>query len=135
MASIGISSIARRRFFMVVVCLLALAPAAGAAAAGSVFIGGFDDLPLMPGMSERGGDLMVFDSPTGRIIENSTQGNVTKEAVLAFYQTTLPQLGWVRSGPGIFVREGEVLKLEFRPGPGGSPLTVHFILKPTDKEK
>lgn len=102
---------------------------AGPGRAENAFISGFDDLPLMPGMTESSGQLMTFDSPGGRIVENSTHGKLTRPAVLKFYRQTLPQLGWARTGPGVFVREGEILRLEFSPG---QDLTVQFILKPIE---
>ena len=120
-----------------IVALFLLGPAGSPVHAASEFISGFDDMPLMPGMAELPGELMTFDSPSGRIIENTVAGKVEKQAVEAFYRATLPQLGWAQTGPGVFVREDEILRLEFL-APGGvssapSSLTVHFILRPVEK--
>ncbi len=125
-----------RRSIGLTLFLLGLALATNQARAASAFLGGFDDLPLMPGMSELQGELMTFDSPTGRIVENSAVGNVNKQAVEAFYRTTLPQLGWKQTGPRLYVREDEILRLEY-PAPKGvssaaPSLTVRFILRPVE---
>jgi len=112
---------------------LVLAAAPGRAA--SAFVGGFDDLPLMPGLSELAGEAMTFDSPSGRIVENTVTGDMTHRAVLDFYGSTLPQLGWSQTAPRKFVREDEILKLEFLTpkNVSGSGLTVHFRLSPVEK--
>lgn len=99
--------------------------------AADAFVSAIDDLPLMPGLVEDPDAAMVFDSPTGRIVEAFAQGNVRAREVLAFYAETLPQLGWRPSGEGVFRREGEVLAIEFPEGDGkGPPLTVRFALQP-----
>ena len=131
-----------RRLLIIVICLAGLAWPGLSAYAGSRFVRGFDDLPLMPGMTELPGELMAFDSPAGRIVENSVRGNLGKQAVQTFYAATLPQLGWVQAGPHLFIREEETLKLEFLPPEGISisgqandtpSLTVRFSLYPTEK--
>ena len=84
----------------------------------------------MPGLIEEEGG-MVFDSARGRIVEAFATGPVSEGGVMAFYEKTLPQLGWRRLDIGVFQRENEVLKLEFPGGPGAAPpLTVGFRLMP-----
>ena len=131
-----------RRLVVVAVFLTGFVLTTSDGRAGSGFINGFDDLPLMPGMSELGGELMTFDSPTGRIIENLVHGNVESKDVQAFYSQTLPQLGWTQTRPRLFAREDEMLKLEFLAPDGisssvqtsGPPmLTVRFRLYPAEK--
>ena len=124
-----------RRFVIAAVCLTILALAATPGRAASAFVDGFDDLPLMPGLSELGGEAMTFDSPGGRIVENTVRGDVTQRAVLDFYGSTLPQLGWSQTAPRQFVREDEILKLEFLApeAASGAGLTVHFRLSPVEK--
>ncbi len=101
---------------------------APAAAQGGGFVTEVADLPLMPGLEEVEGAGVVFDKPSGRIVEAYARGDVTREAVLAFYRDTLPQLGWTEAGGGNFRREGERLALEFLDGDG--TLTLRFTLKP-----
>ncbi len=107
---------------------IAVVPPGPAAAGEPRFVAGFEDLPLMPGLEqpEEGG--VVFDTPAGRIVDVYAQGRVGRDAVLAFYARTLPQLGWNPEGGGVFRREGEVLRLEFSDGDG--VLTVRFSLSP-----
>ena len=71
---------------------------------------------------------MVFDTPAGRIVESFAAGDVERAAVLGFYRDTLPALGWAAEGAGRFVREGEILALDFF-GDGGE-LVVRFTLAP-----
>ena len=100
------------------------------AAAQSSFSSAIDDLPLMDGLNEAEGGTMVFDSSSGRIVEALSSGKVTRRQVIEFYRETLPQLGWHEIRSGHFVREDEVLKIEF-PSPGKeSLLTVLFMLSP-----
>jgi len=101
--------------------------AAAPAAAGD-FLPGFDDLPVMPGLSAVDGAGIVFDTPAGRIIEGYAAGTVTRESVRRFYDETLPQLGWKRVSKYEFRREGEQLKIDFQGK--DRTLTVRFTLSP-----
>ena len=94
------------------------------------FVSTIEDLPLMEGLIEEEGG-MVFDSARGRIVEAFATGPVSEGAVRAFYDETLPQLGWRPLGPATFQRENEILMVEFPGGPGAPPpLTVGFRLMP-----
>lgn len=98
--------------FVACVAVLVLV-AAARAGAGTTFVAGFDDLPLMDGLHEQADGLVNFDSPQGRIVETTVRGRVTRRAVLKFYDETLPQLGWRRVKAGHYVREDEELSLFF----------------------
>ncbi len=88
---------------------------AGPALAAQGFVPGIDDLPLMPGLAAEPG-AVVFDKPTGRIVEASALGpDLSAGAVRDFYRRTLAALGWQRTGTLVFVREGERLKLVIEP--------------------
>ncbi len=115
---------------VIVTAVFAFGPAA--AAEEGAFVSGVEDLPLMPGLSELAEGRMVFDTPSGRIVESYASGEATRSQVLEFYAATLPQLGWRRDGPAAFSREGEILKLEFPSG--GQGLTVLFSLSPSKAE-
>ena len=112
--------------------LLSAGPAPGqettAAVAG--FVPGVADLPLMAGLEADPEATMVFDKPDGRIVEAAASGAVSREAVLAFYATTLPQLGWLRQGPTRYTRDGEVLRLTVEPQRGDTPLRLIFAIEP-----
>jgi hypothetical protein len=92
------------------------------------FVEGVEDLPLMPGLANVEAAGVAFDTPQGRIIVAYASGRVTREAVLSFYGSTLPQLGWARDRDGRFRREMETLQFEFSRTDSG--LTVRFTLSP-----
>ncbi len=100
-----------------------------ATVAAGEFLAGFDDLPVMPGLSAVDGAGIVFDTPSGRIIEGYAAGPVTQSSVSHFYDKTLPQLGWKQVAKNEFRREGEHLKIEFKGK--DKALTVHFTLSPS----
>lgn len=105
----------------------------GPAVAADVFLDGFGDLPVMQGLSPVKDAGVVFDTPSGRIVEAYAAGAVTRAKVRRFYGRTLPQLGWATTGGGRFYREGEVLALTFKGKDG--VLTVRFTLSPSRKNK
>ncbi len=120
----------RSILFSAVIAALALAGPAGpgSRAQAQGYMAEVEDLPLMPGLAEVEGAGVVFDKPDGRIVEAYAQGSVTREAVLAFYRKSLPQLGWRPAGGRAFRREGETLSLDFLDG--GGALIVRFTLVP-----
>lgn len=110
-------------------CLAALLlPAAWA---GDAFFEGIDDLPLMPGLSERAAERATFDTPSGRIVALGAEGAVSRGAVLRFYRETLPQLGWRPLAGDAFTRNGEKLQIEFPRRPAGARgLGVRILITP-----
>ncbi len=101
-------------------------PSAGAPDGG--FVSGVEDLPLMAGLTEDTGAGLVFDKPSGRIVEAFATGAVNRAAVIGFYAETLPQLGWQPAGDATFAREDEILRIEISGADGA--LTVRFSLSP-----
>lgn len=99
---------------------------------GFEFLPGFEDVPKAPGLAAQEADVLVFDSPAGRIVEVYAVGAENWLDVTTFYSGTLQQLGWVTRNTSEesvrFVREGEVLTLD-RFGADGA-LTVRFTLAP-----
>jgi hypothetical protein len=127
----------RHRYPLVLLAALAmivgLASAALAADRPGHFLSGFEDLPLMDGLTEQADSGVVFDKPDGRIIERYASGPLTAESVKAFYAATLPQLGWQakpdkRANHLAFEREGESLDIEFKKV--DSELVVRFSVMP-----
>ena len=96
--------------------------------AGDRFVSGIADLPLMPGLEEIDGSAVVFSKPQGRIIEVMASGAVTSDAVRAFYDRILPQLGWRRARAGGWLRENELLRFDIRDNKSG--LVIRFSLTP-----
>ena len=102
----------------------------GPARAGEGFVPGIDDMPLMSGLIPVG-EPMVFDKPTGRIIQSEAGGaGITAAAVRHFYAHTLPALGWHAAGHDRYDREGERLTLVITPGPVKGAVTVQFNIAP-----
>lgn len=117
-----------RRSVVAFCCAAVLSVLAAAGVAGERFFSAIDDLPLMPALSELPDSAVMFSKPEGRIVEVAATGAVEREAVLAYYRRTLPQLGW-RAGAGDgWQRDGERLRLTFRAEPRG--LLVQFSLAP-----
>ena len=98
------------------------------AAIADAFVPGTEDVPLMPGLAPVAGSSVVFDKPEGRIGEAQAAGKVTRAATRAFYDASLPRLGWTALGADAWRREGEVLRLDYREERG--ILTVGFTLSP-----
>jgi hypothetical protein len=118
----------RRPLFAAAVLFSVLLSAAAAHPADR-FVGGIGDLPLMPGLAETPNAGMVFDTPSGRIVQTEATGLVSRDQVLSFYAETLPQLGWRTLAAGQFRREAEALKIEI--DETGEPvITVRFALSP-----
>ena len=107
---------------------VALAVPAGAGEAATAYVAAIDDLPLMPGLAQVPEAGVVFDKPSGRIVEVYAEGAVARAEVAAFYAATLPQLGWRARQSNVFLREGERLSLIFLGGDGD--LIVRFTLEP-----
>lgn len=99
-------------------------------AASTVFFTAIDDLPLMPGMTEQA-DAVVFDQPDGRVVEvmATVPLGTGSAGISAFYDQTLPQLGWQKDGANSYVRDKERLSITIGNVMGG-PLPVRFSIKP-----
>lgn len=117
-----------KKFWMLLLLLFAAFPAR---AEKAVFAAGFEDLPVMTGLKQADDSSMSFDTPAGRIIEAYLEGdNANAASVKAFYDKTLPQLGWSpvpskKAGRFSFTREGEVLTFTVD---GKQPVTVRIEL-------
>lgn len=110
--------------FVALILFWALSAPAGAQS----FIEGSEDVPLAPSLTAVADAGMVFDSPSGRIVEAFATGAGNRDRVLAFYAETLPELGWERVSTALFRREGERLSIDFF-GTDGA-LSVRFTLSP-----
>ena len=117
-----------KKFWMLLLSVFIAFPAR---AEKAVFAAGFEDLPVMAGLKQADDSSMSFDTPAGRIIEAYLEGeNANAASVRAFYDKTLPQLGWApvpskKTGRFSYTREGEVLTFTVD---GKSPVTVRIEL-------
>ncbi len=96
--------------------------------AATGFVTGIPDLPLVAGLTEDTEAGLVFDKPSGRIVEATASGPLKRAGVVAFYVETLPELGWRRVEELAFAREGEVLRIAISGDDGD--LIVRFSLAP-----
>jgi len=121
---------------MAAAALFIFAPAASAVGndQDGRFVAGFEDLPLMPGLTQVTDAGIMFDTPSGRIVEAYANGKVPAKDVAAFYARTLPHLGWKKLSDYRYRREGEVLDLEIGKGGSGEDgrTTVRFYLAPNE---
>jgi hypothetical protein len=106
--------------------LAAIMPAQGPALAAE-YLKAVSDLPLADGLKEQADKATVFDTPIGRIVNAYATGNVKPEAVLDFYDATLPALGWDRQKAGTYHRKNEILKIDVW-GPDEGPSNVSYTL-------
>ena len=98
---------------------------------GARFLSVIPEIPLMPSLAENLDAAVVFDGPSGRIVEAFANGAVNPNEVYDFYAASLPQLGWSLSDEGIYRRDAEILKIEiFQSGTDYVGTSVGFILRP-----
>jgi len=101
-------------------------------ALGQNYLSFVADLPLPPGFVEEVDASLSFNKLEGRIVEAKARGNSSKNAVVSFYNTTLPRLGWKKyntSGAlNIWLRAGEVLEIVFKEK--NNILIVKFSITP-----
>ena len=112
---------------ILLILLLVTLSLPGPARAEGGFLAECEDLPLPPGLQERSGG-MLFDSPTGRIVDAQAEGPLSAQQVRAFYAETLPQLGWEQIGDASYRRDREVLRMTI----SGTkpPVSVRFSVVP-----
>lgn len=96
------------------------------------FLSVLDDMPLAPGLTELTDQAADFETPAGRIIDAVAQGEVGSATVMAFYDKTLPALGWVRERQGLFARDHESLTIAISPAARKGWVTAKFSLRPRD---
>lgn len=96
------------------------------------FLSVLDDMPLAPGLTELTDQAADFETPAGRIIDAAAQGEMGSATVMAFYDKTLPALGWVRERQGLFVRDHESLTIAISPAARKGWVTAKFSLRPRD---
>jgi hypothetical protein len=106
---------------------LVAAPVASRVAHATEYLAAASDLPLAEGLKEQLEKGAVFDTPLGRIVTAYAAGNAKPQAVLDFYDETLPQLGWERDKPGTYHRKKETLKIDVV-GPEQGPCKVSYTL-------
>ncbi len=115
-----------KRLLFIYACLILMnSPVFAGEAQYSTLI---DDLPLMQGMVENQDKSLVFEKPTGRIIEAFAVINAKKDAITTFYKKNLPALGWKHQSELNFSRDGEQLTIFIKKS--DKQHEIRFLLKP-----
>lgn len=126
-ATMPISFRAMRAVVPALILALALLLAPPSLAA---FVPGTEDVPLAPGLAANADDALVFDNPTGRIVQAKAVGSGNADSVTRFYADALPQLGWARGADGRWTRGSEILDITIATDAATRRLTVWFQLSP-----
>jgi len=114
--------------FKLALFISSLSLISGVSHSGERFINGFNDVPLMLGMTEAIESNVAFDTVQGRILVSFARSRESKDKIIAFYEESLTQLGWEMKEDGRFVRGVEILNVDFFPD--GEYLVVRFSLEP-----
>jgi len=101
------------KIVMFVMFVMPLLSISAARAERDLFFSTIEDLPMVPKTTEDMDAALVFETASGRVAEGYASGQVAKITVQQFYNATLPQLGWTRIAVDKFIREGEILKIDF----------------------
>ena len=124
--------LSKRIRFLLHLLVMALMLNFGKASAAGGFLSVVEDLPLMEGLTEVKGSALIFSTQQGRIVQVSAKSapgdTIGRENVLAFYEHTLPQLGWIPAEVLNWVREDERLGLTVTVN--GGKLMIQFSLTP-----
>ena len=97
------------------------------------FLAAIEDVPLMTELTEDRAATLDFDKPNGRLMEAYAYGDVSTENATDFYLTVMPEFGWQIVEGLVFLREGEMLRIEFIPEERS--LVVRFILSPGSSQQ
>jgi hypothetical protein len=119
-----------RHFASAIVIAVAAACTSAPAAHATQFLAAIEDVPLPQGFTERP-EPLIFESEQGRVVRTSAEGNSGANRVSAFYEETLPALGWklVEGPDGVaFERESEKLVIRIREPANMAPVRVEFEL-------
>lgn len=115
---------------LLIAALLFLAHGLMPGGANAAFLPGTADVPLAPGLTASADDILVFDNPSGRIVQVTATGTAEPDTILTFYADTLPQLGWVKGTDSTWSRQGEILVISI--DRQARTLAVRFQLSPRD---
>lgn len=76
------------------------------------------DVPVMDGLEELPDMALSFDKMGGRISEaGAIAKDLSPQEIMTFYAETLSQMGWRQKSNGVFIRQGEILKIMIEPMP------------------
>jgi len=89
------------------------------------------DLPIPTGIDELADQGYILDKPEGRIVSTTLFCPPAEkiDQVISFYNETLPQMGWIRSRDGLYIREQEHLRIKVTKTPDSGHL-IDFVITP-----
>lgn len=115
--------------FTLIICLALVCALPVHAGQPPQFFEALYDVPVMPGLDEIPEMSMVFDKPGGRIAQSVAEApSLAARDIEAFYNESLPQLGWSAVSQGAYLRENERLKISIEDTSGTR--IVRFLLEP-----
>lgn len=80
--------------------------------ASQLFLTKTSDVPLMEGLKVSATNQMDFDTPSGQVLSlEGTSKTKTGDDILRFYESILPQMGWVLKEKGVFERQNDSLNI------------------------
>ena len=85
----------------------------------------------MDGLYEDRDNSLLFDKPSGRVVELYTYSDrLSGNDILAYYSETLPALGWQKLSARLYKRGREELKVKVEQG--DTSTSVIFTLTPAE---
>ena len=115
-----------KKFIVTLFICLCLVPTS--TFAETVFFSFMKDVPVMQGMYEHPDETILFDKPSGRIVEHTASTPATQQEITAFYDEILPQLGWHKKQKHHYIRGSEQLHLYFTSH--NTHQVIRFVLSP-----
>ena len=93
------------------------------------FVNGINDIPIFKNMKNIEDSLVVFDTNKGRLITSEIFGENNQKKIESYYEKILPNLGWEKLKSSKYLRDGEILDLEYKK----IDEKVHLIFKISPK--
>ena len=78
------------------------------------FITGIEDLPIFDSLEIDEDNLIIFDKIDSRLVTVNLSGTVNLSEVRDYYENILPNLGWKMLNKEKYVRDSEILNLEYK---------------------
>lgn len=78
------------------------------------FITGIEDVPIFDSLEIDEDNLIIFDKVDSRLVTVNLSGTVNLSEVRDYYENILPNLGWKMLNKEKYVRDSEILNLEYK---------------------
>ena len=78
------------------------------------FITGIEDLPIFESLEIDEENLIIFDKADSRLVTVNLFGTVNLGEVKDYYENILPNFGWKMINKKKYVRDSEILNLEYK---------------------